>query len=193
MTPPGPRVLIDSHRSISRWADEHGYWMGELSYFGPDLAPNHDPDRWNYPYDHYKGFITGSVAGGSYSQREPRHHIPSPSRPELTLLRLAAPCLTQNIPSYAQATRSFIRLRLLRDAPRTTPLTSLTRRALFMVPPNSSRPIRPPSSATKRMAVAYRGPTARTRPSPRLLAPRRCYTRSGAAIPTANQSSHSRR
>ena len=80
MTPPGPRVLTDSHRSVSRWADEDGYWMGELSYFGQNLAPNHDPDRWNYPYDHYKGFITGSVDGGSYSQREPRHHKPVPAR-----------------------------------------------------------------------------------------------------------------
>ena len=48
--------------------------MGEYSYFGPNLAPNHDPDSWNYPYDHYRGFITGSVEGGSYSQREPRPH-----------------------------------------------------------------------------------------------------------------------
>ena len=57
--------------------------MGEYSYFGPNLAPNHDPDSWNYPYDHYRGFITGSVEGGSYSQREPRP-IPSPARPDCT-------------------------------------------------------------------------------------------------------------
>ena len=65
--------------------------MGEYSYFGPNLAPNHDPDSWNYPYDHYRGFITSSVEGGSYSQREPRPHIPSPARPDCTLLRHAAP------------------------------------------------------------------------------------------------------
>lgn len=90
-----PRPDRLAHRSVSRWADEDGYWMGEYSYFGPNLAPNHDPDRWNYPYDHYRGFITGSVDGGSYSQREPRHHIHSPSRPE----RLPSP---QSIPSYGR-------------------------------------------------------------------------------------------
>ena len=55
--------------------------MGEYSYFGPNLAPNHDPDSWNYPYDHYRGFITGSVEGGSYSQRKPHPHPqPDPAR-----------------------------------------------------------------------------------------------------------------
>jgi len=52
-----------------QWADEHGFWVGDLTYFGADLQPNYAPDRWNYPYDHYRGFITGSVDGGSYSQR----------------------------------------------------------------------------------------------------------------------------
>lgn len=52
-----------------QWADEDGFWVGEYSYFGANMRPNYVPDRWNYPYDHYRGFITGSVDGGSYSQR----------------------------------------------------------------------------------------------------------------------------
>ena len=59
--------------------------MGEYSYFGANLAPNHDPDSWNYPYDHYKGFIAGSVDGGSYSQRVPRPQRPCPAKPDSTL------------------------------------------------------------------------------------------------------------
>ena len=49
------------------------------------MAPNHDPDSWNYPYDHYKGFIAGSVDGGSYSQRVPRPQRPCPAKPDSTL------------------------------------------------------------------------------------------------------------
>jgi hypothetical protein len=53
----------------TQWAHEDGYWLGEYSYFDGNGDPVHEPGRWNYPYDHYKGFITGSVNQGSYSQR----------------------------------------------------------------------------------------------------------------------------
>jgi len=58
-------VLAD----FPQWADEHGYWVGEYSYFGASMTPTYVPETWNYPYDHYRGFITGSVRDGSYSQR----------------------------------------------------------------------------------------------------------------------------
>ena len=52
-----------------QWADEDGYWLGEYTFMDGNGDPLYDPDYWNYPYDHYKGFIAGSVDGGSYSQR----------------------------------------------------------------------------------------------------------------------------
>jgi hypothetical protein len=62
-----------------QWRDEHGYWVGEYSYFGNGMVPNYVPDTWNYPYDHYRGFITGSVNGGSYSQRNTFFYPPQKS------------------------------------------------------------------------------------------------------------------
>jgi len=76
---PIPTVFRSLHSIFThRWAAENGYWVGDLSFFSGDLAPNYDPAYLNYPFDHYKGFITGSVEGGSYSQREPR--VPTPAQ-----------------------------------------------------------------------------------------------------------------
>ena len=35
---------------FQQWADEHGYWVGELSYFGADLAVEHSPERKLCPH-----------------------------------------------------------------------------------------------------------------------------------------------
>ena len=45
-----------------QWQEEKGYWLGEYTF----LQGNGDAfisSSWNYPYDHYKGFITGEVSG----------------------------------------------------------------------------------------------------------------------------------
>lgn len=45
-----------------QWQEEKGYWIGEYTF----LQGNGDAfvsSTWNYPYDHYKGFITGEVSG----------------------------------------------------------------------------------------------------------------------------------
>lgn len=54
--------------SFPQWREEVGYWLGDLSFYGPDGEP-YKVASWNYPYDNYKGFITGNIAGGSYRQR----------------------------------------------------------------------------------------------------------------------------
>lgn len=51
-----------------QWRDEEGYWVGEYTFYGPDGKPNVS-SNWNYPYDNYKGFITGKVEGNAYRQR----------------------------------------------------------------------------------------------------------------------------
>ena len=181
--PPSPpfRSALFSHR----WAAENGYWVGELSFFSGNLAPNYDPAYLNYPFDHYKGFITGSVEGGSYSQREPRVPTPCPAPAPPPPHAPYTACCSSQITSHAwQATPFCIRPRPLRAAQRTTPLLSMTRRAAPWARPISSRQTRPPSTATRRRAVVSRGliqktGTAPTRPSPRSLAPRRCCIRSG--------------
>jgi len=71
-TPPAQDLCNASTVDLStfpQWADEDGFWKGELSYFGVNMKPNYVPDKWNYPYDHYSGFIAGSINGNSYSQR----------------------------------------------------------------------------------------------------------------------------
>jgi hypothetical protein len=45
-----------------QWEAEKGYWIGEYSFLQGDGSPFLSPS-WNYPYDHYKGFITGEVVG----------------------------------------------------------------------------------------------------------------------------------
>mmetsp|Transcript_47878 Transcript_47878/g.93533 ORF Transcript_47878/g.93533 Transcript_47878/m.93533 type:complete len:363 (+) Transcript_47878:48-1136(+) len=51
-----------------QWQEEKGYWLGEYTLLGGDGSP-FTSESWNYPYDHYKGFITGNIAGNSYRQR----------------------------------------------------------------------------------------------------------------------------
>lgn len=51
-----------------QWQHEEGYWVGEYSLYGSDGDPSSSA-TWNYPYDHYKGFITGNVQGNAYRQR----------------------------------------------------------------------------------------------------------------------------
>ena len=51
-------VLAD----FEQWKDETGYWIGEYSFYGPDGKPNVSTS-WPYPYQSYKGFITGNVEG----------------------------------------------------------------------------------------------------------------------------------
>lgn len=51
-----------------QWQDERGYWIGEYTFLNGDGNPNTSAS-WNYPYDHYKGFITGEVEGNAYRQR----------------------------------------------------------------------------------------------------------------------------
>ena len=48
--------------SFPQWREEVGYWLGDLSFYGPDGGP-YKTASWNYPYDNYKGFITGNIAG----------------------------------------------------------------------------------------------------------------------------------
>lgn len=60
----------------AQWSHEDGYWLGEYSYYDGNGNPLYNPTNWNYPYDHYKGLITGSVNGGSYSQRNVFLHPP---------------------------------------------------------------------------------------------------------------------
>ena len=51
-----------------QWEYEEGYWVGEYSFYGPD-GKESVSNTWNYPYDHYRGFITGSTKGNAYRQR----------------------------------------------------------------------------------------------------------------------------
>lgn len=51
-----------------QWENEEGYWIGEYSFYGSD-GKESVSSSWNYPYDHYRGFITGNVQGNSYRQR----------------------------------------------------------------------------------------------------------------------------
>ena len=52
-----------------QWEGERGYWIGDYSFFGADGNARFAQNYWNYPYDHYTGFIVGAVEGNSYSQR----------------------------------------------------------------------------------------------------------------------------
>ncbi len=55
---PADVILAD----YSQWRNEVGYWIGEYSFFGADGDPFMS-GTWNYPYDHYRGFITGNIKG----------------------------------------------------------------------------------------------------------------------------------
>lgn len=61
---PSDVVLSD----YPQWQHEEGYWLGDYSLYGSDGNPSTSAS-WNYPYDHYKGFITGNVQGNRYRQR----------------------------------------------------------------------------------------------------------------------------
>jgi hypothetical protein len=45
-----------------QWVAETGYWIGEYTFLQGDGTPNVSPS-WPYPYDSYKGFITGNIKG----------------------------------------------------------------------------------------------------------------------------------
>lgn len=53
---------------FQQWRDEVGYWIGEYSFYGSDGNANQSVD-WNYPFDHYRGFITGNIKKNAYRQR----------------------------------------------------------------------------------------------------------------------------
>ena len=48
--------------NFPQWREEVGYWLGEYSLYGKDGKP-YTSSKWNYPYDQYKGFITGNISG----------------------------------------------------------------------------------------------------------------------------------
>ena len=50
------------------WQREHGYWIGEYSFYGADGNPNTSAS-WPYRYDNYQGFISLRVEGNSIVQR----------------------------------------------------------------------------------------------------------------------------
>jgi len=58
-------VVLSDH---PQWQHEEGYWLGDYSLYGSDGNPS-TSNTWNYPYDHYRGFITGNVQGNRYRQR----------------------------------------------------------------------------------------------------------------------------
>jgi hypothetical protein len=45
-----------------QWEDETGYWIGEYSFYQGDGTP-YVSTSWPYPYESYKGYITGNVSG----------------------------------------------------------------------------------------------------------------------------------
>jgi len=45
-----------------QWEAEQGYWIGDYTLLNGD-GNAFVSSSWNYPYDHYKGFITGEVSG----------------------------------------------------------------------------------------------------------------------------------
>ena len=50
------------------WERENGYWVGEYTLTGAD-GNAFASQNWNYPYDHYAGFIALSVQGSEITQR----------------------------------------------------------------------------------------------------------------------------
>ena len=45
-----------------QWQHERGFWIGEYTFLRGDGTP-FNSSSWNYPYDLYKGFITGDIKG----------------------------------------------------------------------------------------------------------------------------------
>ena len=50
------------------WERENGFWVGEYTLLGADGNP-FNSQNWNYPYDHYAGFIALKVSGDQIVQR----------------------------------------------------------------------------------------------------------------------------
>ena len=71
---PNEVVLAD----YPQWQAEEGYWIGEYSFYQADGTPNFSDD-WPYPYDTYRGFITGNVEGNKYRQRNVFFYPPEPT------------------------------------------------------------------------------------------------------------------
>ncbi|OEU23034.1 hypothetical protein FRACYDRAFT_259284 [Fragilariopsis cylindrus CCMP1102] len=51
-----------------QWRAEEGYWIGEYTFLQGDGTP-YVSGKWPYPYQSYKGFITGEISGNAYRQR----------------------------------------------------------------------------------------------------------------------------
>lgn len=51
-----------------QWNAEIGYWIGEYTFLDKNGNP-YVSESWNYPYDQYRGFITGYIRGNKYRQR----------------------------------------------------------------------------------------------------------------------------
>ena len=45
-----------------QWRAEAGYWIGEYTFLQGDGTLNVS-GKWPYPYQSYKGFITGEISG----------------------------------------------------------------------------------------------------------------------------------
>lgn len=45
-----------------QWVAETGYWIGEYTFLKEDGSP-FTSANWPYPYNSYKGFITGNIRG----------------------------------------------------------------------------------------------------------------------------------
>ncbi len=50
------------------WKREEGYWYGEYTFLGAEGDP-YVSSSWNYPYDHYYGFIHIELNGNALKQR----------------------------------------------------------------------------------------------------------------------------
>ena len=50
------------------WRREEGFWYGEYTFLGAEGDP-YVSSSWNYPYDHYNGFIHIELDGNSLKQR----------------------------------------------------------------------------------------------------------------------------
>ena len=50
------------------WRREEGYWYGEYTFLGAEGDP-YVSSSWNYPYDHYYGFIHIELDGNALKQR----------------------------------------------------------------------------------------------------------------------------
>ena len=64
-----PTEATQSLDRNQQWEDEKGYWIGNYTFLGSNGDPRLKQDYWNYPYDHYTGFIVGAVKDNKYAQR----------------------------------------------------------------------------------------------------------------------------